>query len=66
MFNKVLFIGLGGAGQRHLRIFRDLLPECEFFGLRKIKKTPTLDPSFNVLANKKLEDIYGISIFNNE
>ena len=66
MFNKVLFIGLGGAGQRHLRIFRDLIPECQFFGLRKIKKTPTLDPSFNVLANKKLEDIYGISIFNNE
>ncbi len=44
MNNKVLFIGLGGAGQRHLRIFRNLMPNANFYGLRQIRKTPTLGP----------------------
>ena len=26
-FSKILFVGLGGAGQRHLRIFRQLLAQ---------------------------------------
>ena len=66
MGKKVLFIGLGGAGQRHLRIFRKLMPQSEFFGLRSLCKTPTLDSSFNVLKNENLEDIYQINIFKDE
>ena len=66
MKNKVLFIGLGGAGQRHLRIFKKLMPQAEFFALRSLCKTPTLDSSFNVLENKNLEDIYKINIFKDE
>ena len=66
MEKKVLFIGLGGAGQRHLRIFRQLMPQSEFFGLRSLCKTPTLDSSFNVLKNENLEDIYKINIFKDE
>lgn len=37
--NKVLFVGLGGIDQRHLCIFRDLLPsEIEFSAFRAVKK----------------------------
>ena len=44
--SKFLFIGLGGAGQRHLRIFRELLPNAEFYGYRTTKKTPLLNNDF--------------------
>lgn len=66
MNNKVLFIGLGGAGQRHLRIFRNLMPNADFYGLRQIRKTPTLGPSFNVLKNRNLEELYNIKIYNDD
>ena len=31
---KVVFMGLGGIGQRHLRIFRDLYEEAEIYAIR--------------------------------
>ena len=55
--NKILFIGLGGAGQRHLRIFRSLLPNTEFFAFRKINQTPTLNSDFTVNKKEKLEEM---------
>lgn len=60
--NKILFIGLGGAGQRHLRIFRSLLPNTEFFAFRNINQTPTLNSDFTVNKKEKLEEIYNINI----
>ena len=35
--NKILFLGLGGAGQRHLRIFRSLLDESVEFSAKSLK-----------------------------
>lgn len=62
--NKILFIGLGGAGQRHIRLFRKRFPMAKFFAFRRIKKTPLLKPDFSVKENSSIEDYYGIKIFN--
>ena len=32
---KALFVGLGGIGQRHLRILRDLMPKVEISAVRR-------------------------------
>ncbi len=63
--NKILFVGLGGAGQRHLRIFRDLLPpETEFSAFRTIKKTPLLKSDFSIDMNSTLEKHFDLNLFN--
>ena len=69
MINKsdiVLFIGLGGAGQRHLRILRKLLPDNKFIGLRKTKKTPLLNADFTIDNSTTLEEKYSIKVFEDE
>jgi len=64
-FFKILFIGLGGAGQRHLRIFRQLLPESTtFMAYRQTKKTPLLRSNFTVDDQNTLESAYNLQIFN--
>jgi len=61
---KILFIGLGGAGQRHLRIFRELLPnDTDFSAYRKTSKTPLLNADFTVNAETTLDSFYGLRIF---
>ncbi len=63
MINKndaFLFIGLGGAGQRHLRILRKLLPENKFFALRKRNSSPLLTPNFKVDNSSTIEDKYKV------
>lgn len=46
---KVLFVGLGGAGQRHLRILRGILPaETLYTAYRHSGRTPRLDENFRV------------------
>tara|TARA_B100000073_G_scaffold82687_1_gene63287 strand:+ start:37446 stop:38429 length:984 start_codon:yes stop_codon:yes gene_type:complete len=62
---KILFIGLGGAGQRHLRIYRDLLPNIDFYGFRKTKRTPTLNPDFTVDNTNSLKSKYNINFIAN-
>ncbi len=63
-FNKILFIGLGGAGQRHLRIFKDLLPSStEFFCYRQIEKTPLLNQDFTVDTSSSIIKKYGLHQF---
>lgn len=63
---KVLFIGLGGAGQRHLRILHDLLPEeTEFSCYRRTGKTPFLRPDFTVDETKSVVDNFKLKIFEN-
>ncbi|MFH0855088.1 MAG: Gfo/Idh/MocA family oxidoreductase [Candidatus Omnitrophota bacterium] len=60
---KILFIGLGGAGQRHLRIFKDLLPaDVEFLAFRSTGKTPLLNPDFSVDNSCSLENKYGLRL----
>tara|TARA_A100001388_G_C28764142_1_gene499650 strand:+ start:438 stop:1433 length:996 start_codon:yes stop_codon:yes gene_type:complete len=69
MINKnqnILFIGLGGAGQRHLRIFRELLPENNFYALRKKYKTPLLNSNFTVNNENTISRKYNISELKDE
>ena len=61
--NKIFFCGLGGAGQRHLRIFRELLPpETEFSAYRMTTKTPLLNSDFSINKNSTLEQEYHIQL----
>ena len=48
MFNKILFIGLGGAGQRHLRVIKNILPNAQLTAYRQLYKTPYLNSNFTV------------------
>ena len=61
-YKKILFIGLGGAGQRHLRVFYDLLPSTtEFYAFRSKKTTPLLNSDFSV--NKNISWNLGLYLF---
>ena len=63
-FKKILFIGLGGAGQRHLRIFRQLLPiSTVFSAYRRTAATPLLRADFSVDTKKSVEATYGLRVF---
>ena len=63
--SKVLFVGLGGAGQRHLRILKQLLPPTvTFTAFRRTAKTPLLRSDFSVDENNSISDTYGVKIFN--
>ena len=59
----ILFIGLGGAGQRHLRILREILPENDFIGFRRKFKTPLLNPDFSVNKQTDISSRYSIKIY---
>ena len=63
--NKVFFQGLGGAGQRHLRIFRGLLPNAEFFAFRRTLSTPLLNSDFTVDSHNNLKDKYNLRVVSN-
>jgi predicted dehydrogenase len=65
MFKKLLFIGLGGAGQRHLRIFRESLKNLntEFIAYRSTGKTPLLNKDFTVNSNDSIDSFYNIKIY---
>lgn len=64
--DSILFIGLGGAGQRHARILRKILPENKFFALRKRNSSPLLKENFTIDNSSKIEDQYKIKSFYNE
>ena len=62
--NKVFLVGLGGAGQRHLRIFRKLLPpDVEFSAYRSVCKTPLLNSDFSIKSGTSLEKEYHLNFF---
>ena len=64
MFKRILFIGLGGAGQRHLRLFKkNTSSDTELIAYRSTSKTPLLNPDFTVNKSKSLEELYGVKIF---
>ena len=59
---RILFQGLGGAGQRHLRIFRELLPEAEMYACRHTGRTPLLNPDFTIDDSASLTERYRIDL----
>ena len=56
---KVVFFGLGGAGQRHLRILNSLRNKLRlsFFTFRKVNKVQVIKKNFS-LDKKKLSEKY--------
>jgi predicted dehydrogenase len=67
MLKRILFIGLGGAGQRHLRLFKKNFKDknVEFLAYRSTNKTPLLNSDFSVNQNDSIENFYGIKMLNN-
>ena len=51
---NILFIGLGSIGQRHFRNYKSITKNCNFFAIRKIKKSPELN-KYNIVKSKKLD-----------
>ncbi len=61
---KILFIGLGSIGQRHLRNLRRILGEStDILAYRTLRQVPTLDEQRNVVEGKKIKDLYHIREF---
>ena len=60
---KILFVGLGGAGQRHLRIFRELLSGTVMTAYRVTAKTPLLNSDFTVNHDTSVAVRYGVQCF---
>ena len=61
---KIFFVGLGGAGQRHLRIFNELLAGgTEFSAYRSTRKTPLLNSNLTINNKDTLEEKYKLRIF---
>jgi len=63
VYKCILFLGLGGAGQRHLRILRERLPNVRMIGARRTGKTPVLNSDFTVKNSVTLESEYDIELF---
>lgn len=62
---KVLFVGLGGIGQRHLRNIRELLGnEVEVYAFRQRKYQFVLDNNLNIKQNTDLDRFYNIKNVN--
>ena len=62
MSDKVLFIGLGGIGQRHLRNLVSICPDIEVFALRKRREQVVLDDTLNPVNGESLEEKFGIKL----
>lgn len=60
-FKRILFVGLGGAGQRHLRLFKERFKDASYFCWRQAKKTPVLNADFSVSIKESIEDRYNIT-----
>jgi len=61
---KVLVVGLGGIGQRHVRNLRTLLgADCEILAYRVRGLSRTITPQLGVDAGKCVETEYNLKIF---
>ncbi|MBI3951348.1 MAG: Gfo/Idh/MocA family oxidoreductase [Acidobacteria bacterium] len=63
---KVLFVGLGSIGQRHIRNLRMLLGDnVEILAYRRRGQSPLLNPDMTVRSGADLETTYDIRSFTN-
>ena len=61
--SRVLFVGLGGIGQRHLRNLRNLLGESvQVSAYRVRRELQTLDDTLQVVPGVDLEREYGVDV----
>jgi predicted dehydrogenase len=61
---KILMIGLGSIGQRHLRNIRKIQPDVEFIAYRKRGLRTTFSDDLKIRENIDLESEYHIQSFN--
>ena len=60
---KILFLGLGGAGQRHMRIMSELLPQgTQLLAYRSTSATPLLNQDFSVNPGANLQEKYSLQL----
>lgn len=64
-YKSILFLGLGGAGQRHLRYLRPAFPDAQLSCFRSRRTTPMLNPDFTVKTDASLEEEYNLHVFSN-
>ena len=62
---KALFIGLGGAGQRHLRNLLQLLPDVEIAAVRNQKRSFEITPTLQADHGVDILQKYGIKEYPN-
>jgi predicted dehydrogenase len=66
MKTRVLMIGLGSIGQRHLRNIRTLLGDTtEIAAYRVLRQAPVLTDTMQVEVGGILEDKYSLTVFDN-
>ncbi len=63
MYKTILFIGLGGAGQRHLRIIKKIIPNANYIAYRSTFKTPLLTKDFQLDDTNTIESKFKIKIY---
>ena len=61
---KVLFIGLGGIGQRHLRVLKRVAPEAKISAVRSRGTLYEITDDLEVNTNVNIESKYNIKVFN--
>ena len=60
---RSLFIGLGGSGQRHLRILKELRPDIKFAAVREKGRTFEIGDNLKAQKNVNIEEKYKIKTF---
>lgn len=60
---SVLFLGLGGVGQRHLRNLRHLRPEARVAAVRHVGRRFEIKPDLNADAGTDIVEKYGITVY---
>lgn len=60
---KVLFCGLGGIGQRHLRNIRKIVPHAEFAAVRRIGRTFEIDDSLRPDYSVDITEKYSVRTY---
>jgi len=57
---KVLFVGLGGVGQRHLRLLKAQYPEAEVYAFRTVGRNFEIDDQLVAHPDIKVAEKYGV------
>ena len=60
---KVLFIGLGGIGQRHLRILKKILPDAKISAVRHSGRVNEITDTLQLNSDVNIERKYDIDIY---
>ena len=58
---NVLFIGLGGVGQRHLRVLKKLFPLVNIYAVRKKNRNSEITDQLRLETNVNIEEKYNIT-----